>query len=129
MKLAMTLSSDLIAVQELRAGDTIGYGATFRCERAMRVGVVACGYADGYPRHAPSGTPILVAGVRVKTAGRVSMDMITVDLSAVPEARVGTPVTLWGEGLPIDDVATAAGTVGYELMCALAPRVMVAEVA
>jgi alanine racemase len=129
VKPAMTLTSELIAVQELRAGDTIGYGATFRCERAMRVGVVACGYADGYPRHAPSGTPVVVGGVRVKTAGRVSMDMITVDLSAVPDARVGTPVTLWGEGLPIDDVATAAGTVGYELMCALAPRVPVTQAA
>jgi alanine racemase len=93
----------------------------------MRVGVVACGYADGYPRHAPSGTPILVGGVRAKTAGRVSMDMMMVDLSPVPAARVGTPVVLWGEGLAIDEVAVSAGTVGYELMCALAPRVPVRE--
>jgi alanine racemase len=93
----------------------------------MRVGVVACGYADGYPRHAPSGTPIVVGGVRAKTAGRVSMDMITVDLAGVPDARVGTPVTLWGEGMPIDEVAVPAGTVGYELMCALAPRVPVVD--
>ena len=84
---------------------------------------VACGYAAGYPRHAPSGTPVLVGGSRTRTAGRVSMDMITVDLSHVPDARVGTPVTLWGEGMPIDEVATAAGTVGYELMCGVMPRV------
>ena len=95
----------------------------------MRIGIVACGYADGYPRHAPSGTPILVDGVVTKTAGRVSMDMITVDLTGVPGATVGSPVVLWGEGMPIDDVANAAGTVGYELLCALAPRVPVGEVA
>ena len=127
VKPAMTLTSQLIAIQDLNPGDAVGYGAAFRSERAMRVGVVACGYADGYPRHAPSGTPILVGGVRAKTAGRVSMDMITVDLASAPDARIGTPVVLWGEGMPIDEVAYAAGTVGYELMCALAPRVPVAE--
>ena len=126
-KPAMTLASQLIAVQDLQPGETIGYGGTFRVDKPMRVGVVACGYADGYPRHAPSGTPVVVGGVRVKTAGRVSMDMMTVDLAGVPGARVGTPVTLWGEGLPIDEVAAPAGTVGYELMCALAPRVPVSE--
>jgi alanine racemase len=89
---------------------------------------VACGYADGYPRHAPDGTPVLVDGVRVPLAGRVSMDMITVDLTELPQAGVGSAVELWGAGLPIDDVANAAGTVGYELMCALAPRVPVVEV-
>ncbi len=125
---AMTLASELIAVQDLTAGEGIGYGATFRARQPMRVGVVACGYADGYPRHAPSGTPVLVGGVRTQTAGRVSMDLITVDLTPVPHARVGTPVTLWGEGMPIDEVAHAAGTVGYELMCALAQRVRVIEV-
>ena len=124
---AMTLTSKIIAIQDLAPGETVGYGATFRCERAMRVGVVACGYADGYPRHSPSGTPVLVGGVRTRTVGRVSMDLITVDLAGVPDARVGTPVVLWGEGLPIDDVATMAGTVGYELMCALAPRVPVSD--
>jgi alanine racemase len=127
LKPAMTLASHLIAIQELQPGEAIGYGATFRADRATRIGVVACGYADGYPRHAPSGTPILVDGVRTRTAGRVSMDMITVDLSSVPNARVGSPVILWGEGMPIDDVATPAGTVGYELMCALGQRVPVAE--
>jgi alanine racemase len=124
---AMTLSSELIAVQELEPGEGVGYGQAFRSERRMRIGVVACGYADGYPRHAPSGTPVRVDGVAARTAGRVSMDMITVDLTPVPQAKVGSPVELWGEGVPIDAVANAAGTVGYELMCALAPRVPVVE--
>jgi alanine racemase len=128
VKPAMTLASQLIAVQDLKAGETIGYGATFRADSSMRIGVVACGYADGYPRHAPSGTPVGVGDVRAKTAGRVSMDMMTVDLTDIPGARVGTAVTLWGDGLPIDEVAMAAGTVGYELMCALARRVPIAEV-
>ena len=126
---AMTLSSELIAIQELEPGEGVGYGQTFRCERRMRIGVVACGYADGYPRLAPSGTPVRVEGSLTQTVGRVSMDMITVDLTPVPQAKAGSPVVLWGEGVPIDDVANAAGTVGYELMCALAPRVPVAEVA
>jgi len=129
LKPAMTLESKIIAVQDLQSGECVGYGATFSAPCPMRVGVVACGYADGYPRLAPNGTPILVDGVRTKTAGRVSMDMIVVDLTAVPGARVGSPVTLWGRGLPIDQVAASAGTVGYELMCALAPRVAVTEVA
>jgi alanine racemase len=120
---AMKLSSKLIAIQELKPGDWVGYGAQFRCEWAMRIGVVACGYADGYPRHAPSGTPVLVAGGRTSTVGRVSMDMITVDLTPVPNAHVGSAVVLWGEGMPVDEVAIAAGTVGYELLCAVAPRV------
>jgi alanine racemase len=89
----------------------------------MRVGIVACGYADGYPRHAPTGTPVLVAGRRTATVGRVSMDMLVADLTAIPEAGVGSPVTLWGEGLSCDEVAAAAGTVSYELLCALAARV------
>jgi alanine racemase len=93
----------------------------------MRIGIVACGYADGYPRHAPSGTPILVDGARTRTVGRVSMDMIAVDLTPVPSAGVGSPVVLWGEGMPVDEVAIAAGTVGYELLCGIAPRVPFAE--
>ena len=126
----MTLHSQIIGEQQLRAGDTVGYGNTFVAERPMRIGVVACGYADGYPRHAASGTPVLIDGARTQTVGRVSMDMITVDLSALPQAAVGSEVTLWGQGpqgslLPIDAVAHAAGTVSYELMCALAPRVPV----
>jgi alanine racemase len=124
----MTLRSQLIAVQQLAGGDSVGYGNTFVAEGPLRIGVVACGYADGYPRHAASGTPVLVDGVRTRTVGRVSMDMITVDLTPLPQAAPGSEVTLWGRGprggvLPIDEVAHAAGTVSYELMCALAPRV------
>src|SRR5581483_448832 len=122
---AMTLRSRLIGVQTLEAGEAVGYGATFVASRPTRIGVVACGYADGYPRHAPNGTPVMVCGRMTRLAGRVSMDLITVDLSDVPEARVGSPVVLWGAGLAVDDVATAAGAVGYELLCALAPRVPV----
>lgn len=123
----MTLSSRLISVQEIDAGERVGYGGTFTVERPMRIGVVACGYADGYPRHAPSGTPILVEGRRTRTVGRVSMDMITVDLEDIPDAGIGSPVVLWGEGLPVDEVATAADTVSYELLCALTQRVPVIE--
>ena len=126
---AMTLRSRLIAVQSIEAGETVGYGSTYRAGRPMRIGVVACGYADGYPRHAPNGTPVLVEGERVPIAGRVSMDMLTVDLSAVPGAHVGSEVTLWGSGLAVDEVAACAGTVGYEVLCAVAPRVPIVEVA
>ena len=125
---AMTLASRVIAVQQLVPGDTVGYGSSFTADAPLRVGVVACGYADGYPRHCTTGTPILVDGVRTRMVGRVSMDMITVDLTAVPGAGFGSEVTLWGSGptgavLAIDEIAQAAGTVGYELMCAVAPRV------
>ena len=120
---AMTLRSKIVALQSLASGDTVGYGAAFRAPQALRIGVVAGGYADGYPRIAPNGTPVRVCGKRVPMAGRVSMDMVTVDLSAVPEARVGSDVVLWGEGLPVDEVAAMASTVGYELLCAVAPRV------
>jgi alanine racemase len=125
---AMTLRTRLISTQQLEPGDTVGYGSTFSAERPMRIGIAACGYADGYPRHAGSGTPVLVDGARTGTVGRVSMDMLAVDLSAVPQAGLGSEVTLWGHGpgytiLSIDEVARAAGTIGYELMCALAPRV------
>jgi len=124
----MTLRAQLIGVQQLARGDRVGYGGIFVADSALRIGIVACGYADGYPRHAASGTPVLVDGVRTRTVGRVSMDMIAVDLSPVPQAAPGSEVTLWGRGpsgsvLPIDEVAHAAGTVSYELMCALAPRV------
>jgi alanine racemase len=119
----MTLRSALIAVQELKPNESVGYGAIYTASRAHRIGVIACGYADGYPRHAPNGTPVLVCGKKVRLAGRPSMDMLTVDLTDVPEAQVGSPVVLWGEGMPVDDVANAASTVGYELLCAVAPRV------
>jgi alanine racemase len=131
---AMTLRSQVIGVQQLQAGDTVGYGSAFTAERPMRIGIVACGYADGYPRHAPTGTPVLVDGQRTRTLGRVSMDMLAVDLTELPASGFGSEVTLWGEGaviggkgsrLPIDEVAQSAGTIGYELMCAIAPRVPV----
>jgi alanine racemase len=126
----MTLASRLIATQQLQAGDSVGYGSRFVAAGPMHIGIVACGYADGYPRHAPDGTPVLVDGVQTRLVGRVSMDMITVDLGPVPQAGVGSEVTLWGRGpqgslLPVDAVAQAAGTIGYELLCALAPRVPV----
>lgn len=127
---AMTLQAEIIATQQLDAGASVGYGSAFTAEAPMRIGVVACGYADGYPRSAPSGTPVLIDGVRTRLVGRVSMDMVTVDLTPLPQAGVGSVATLWGRGadgsvLPIDAVAHAAGTLGYELMCALAPRVPV----
>lgn len=129
LKPAMTLGSELIATQHLQAGERIGYGFAYEAVGEMTIGVVACGYADGYPRHAPTGTPVLVNGKRTRTVGRISMDMLCVDLSDIPQAYIGSPVTLWGEGLPADEVAAAAGTVSYELFCALAPRVPVAEIA
>ncbi len=127
---AMTLSAKIIDTQQLAAGDTVGYGSTFTAGVAMRIGIVACGYADGYPRHCSTGTPVLVGGVRTRMVGRVSMDMIMVDLTPVPQAGFGSEVTLWGRSssdalLSIDEVAQAGGTVGYELMCALAQRVPV----
>jgi alanine racemase len=124
---AMTLTSEIIGIQHIDAGDAVGYGSRFVADRSMTIGVVACGYADGYPRHAPDGTPILVDGIKTRVVGRVSMDMITVDLTSIAIAHIGSKVTLWGKGMPIDDVATAAGTVGYELMCAIMPRVRVIE--
>jgi alanine racemase len=123
LRAAMTLRSALIAVRSLQAGDTVGYGSSFVADAPMRIGVVACGYADGYPRHAPTGTPIEVAGVRTRTVGRVSMDLLAVDLGPLPDAGVGAPVELWGERVPVDEVAASAGTIGYELLCAVAPRV------
>lgn len=122
---AMTLTSEIIAVQNLQGGDTVGYGARYRATGEQRIGVVACGYADGYPRHAPTGTPVVVDGVRTQTLGAVSMDMIMVDLTPCHQAGIGSKVELWGSAVKIDEVASAAGTVGYELMCALAPRVPV----
>lgn len=119
----MTLQSEVIATQKVLAGQFIGYGSRYIAPHDMRIAIVACGYADGYPRHAKDGTPVLIDGVRCDLVGRVSMDMLTVDISTLPKARVGSIATLWGQGLPIDDVALAADTIGYELMCALAQRV------
>jgi alanine racemase len=126
----MTLATRILSVQQLQPGDTVGYGSSFTADAPLRIGVVACGYADGYPRHCTTGTPVLVEGVRTRLVGRVSMDMITVDLTPVPQADIGSEVTMWGRAssgavLPIDEVAASGATVGYELMCALAPRVPV----
>ena len=123
----MTLHSELIAVNHFRRGDPIGYGGIWRCPEDMPVGVVAIGYGDGYPRHAESGTPVLVNGRRVPLVGRVSMDMVCVDLRRQPRARVGDPVILWGDGLPVEEVAQHAGTIGYQLLCAVTQRVRFVE--
>jgi alanine racemase len=126
LKPAMSLRSRIIATQHIKAGALVGYGGLFRAQAAMRIGVVACGYGDGYPRHAPTGTPVVVSGVRTRLIGRISMDMLTVDLGPVPAADIGAPVSLWGEeGPSVDEVAQVAGTIGYELLCAVAPRVPV----
>ena len=119
----MTLTSELIAVHHCRKGDAVGYGQTWVCPEDMPVGVVAAGYGDGYPRHAPSGTPVCVNGEVVELIGRVSMDMLCVDLRTRPQARAGDPVVLWGEGLPVESVAVEAGTISYALLCGVTPRV------
>jgi alanine racemase len=120
---AMRFESRLIAVRDYEKGAAIGYGATWRCPEPMRIGVAAVGYADGYHRALPGGTPVMVRERRVAMVGRVSMDMITLDLREVPAARVGDPVLLWGEGLPVEDIAARAGTIAYELLCGLTQRV------
>lgn len=128
LKPVMRFEARVIAVQQLQPGDRVGYGGLFAAERSMRIGTVACGYADGYPRHAPSGTPVAVDGVRSRLVGRVSMDMIAVDLTDIPQAGLGSVVELWGEHVSLDEVAQRAGTVNYELVCALALRVPAVEV-
>lgn len=115
----MTLESKVISVRELPAGEPVGYGARFVSPRPTRVGVVAMGYADGYPRHAPTGTPVLVAGKRSQLIGRVSMDMLCIDLTDVPEAGLGSPVELWGKNVLASDVATQAGSIPYQIFCNL----------
>jgi len=119
----MTLQSQLIAVHQRARGEGIGYGQDWLCPEDMPVGVVAIGYGDGYPRHAPSGTPVLVNGTSVPLVGRVSMDMLCVDLRDQPQAKVGDPVVLWGQGLPVEVVAEHAGTISYELFCGVTSRV------
>ena len=124
LRSAMTLKSKLIGIRAVQKGEGVGYGHTFVADKPMRIGVVACGYADGYPRHAPTGTPVSVAGVKTRVVGRVSMDMLTVDVTDLPDVAVGDEVVLWGEGGPTaDDVAHAAGTISYELMTAVTARV------
>lgn len=119
----MTLRSEVIATQTLRAGEKLGYGQLWTADKPSRIGVVACGYADGYPRHATTGTPILVNGQRTRTLGRVSMDMLFADLTGLDGVGVGSTVVLWGKDLPVETVAQAAGTISYELLCARALRV------
>jgi alanine racemase len=124
LKPVMTLQCDLIATNYASAGDTIGYGAAYTCRKPKRIGIAAIGYGDGYPRHARNGTPVLVNGRMAALLGHVSMDMITVDLTGHEDARVGDPVTLWGEGLPIEHVAECAGSISYELICGVTARVI-----
>ncbi|MGZ8984286.1 MAG: alanine racemase [Methylotenera sp.] len=123
LKPVMVLTSEIISIQTLAAGDSVGYGNRFTANKPTRVGIVACGYADGYPRHAPNGTKIAVNGEVTQTIGRVSMDMLFADLTDIPQAAIGSPVELWGHHVSVDAVAEASGTVGYELLCAVAPRV------
>jgi len=121
----MRLETQLIAVRVLRRGDAVGYGGVYVCPEDMPVGVAAIGYGDGYPRYASMGTPVLVGGRRAPLVGRVSMDMINIDLRGLPDVRVKDPVTLWGDGLPVDELAQWAGTISYELLCRVTPRVRV----
>jgi alanine racemase len=123
LKPVMQFNSRVIAIQTMQTGESVGYGQKFTADKPTRVGIVACGYADGYPRHAPNGTPIAINGQVSKTLGRVSMDMLFADLSQIPQAVVGSGVELWGNQIPVDAVAEASGTVGYELLCAIAQRV------
>ena len=123
----MSLSTRLISVQSLAAGERVGYGGTYACPRAMRVGIAAVGYGDGYPRHAATGTPVQIGGFPAQVIGRVSMDLLAIDLSSAPTADVGSEVLLWGENLPVEQVAAAAGTIGYELVCGVTRRVQFAE--
>lgn len=125
LQAVMTLTSRLIAVNQFKKGDAIGYGASWACPEDMPVGVVACGYGDGYPRHAVPGTPVLINGQRLPLVGRVSMDTLCVDLRHAPAARIGDAVTLWGKTLPVEEVAEYASTIPYELLCAVTGRVVV----
>jgi alanine racemase len=124
---AMTLSTRLVAINQLARGERVGYNGTYECPEDMAVGVAAIGYGDGYPRSAAAGTPVLVNGRQAPLIGRVSMDLITIDLRGMPDARTGDRVTLWGEGLPVETVAAAAGTISYDLTCGMTRRVLFAE--
>ena len=123
LKPVMTLSSKIISIKKVKKGEAIGYGGTYLCEKDMNVGIVAIGYGDGYPRHAKTGTPVLINGERCSLLGRVSMDMICVDLNGQEKTKVNDDVILWGEGLPIEEVAECASTIGYELLCGVTKRV------
>jgi len=123
---AMTLTTKLIAINRVRKGERVGYAATYECPQDMPIGVAAIGYGDGYPRSAPSGTPVSINGHRAPIAGRVSMDLITIDLRGI-EAKVGDRVTLWGRDLPAEEIASHAGTISYDLTCGMTKRVMFVE--
>lgn len=124
---AMTLTTRLIAINRVARGECVGYGGAYACPEDMDLGIAAIGYGDGYPRLAAQGTVVRVNGVRAPIVGRVSMDLLAIDLRGLPQARVGDPVVLWGRGLPIEDVAAAAGTIGYELACGITRRVRFVE--
>jgi alanine racemase len=124
---AMSLSTRLIAINRVARGETVGYGAAWRCAEDSTVGIAAIGYGDGYPRAAPAGTPVLVNGQRAPIVGRVSMDLLAIDLRTQPAAGVGDPVLLWGRGLPVEEIASAAGTISYELTCGITRRVRFVE--
>jgi alanine racemase len=124
---AMTLSTKLISVNRIRKGERVGYAATWECPEDMPVGVAAIGYGDGYPRSAPSGTPVFVDGQRASIIGRVSMDLITIDLRAVADANIGDRVVLWGRELPVEEIAAQAGTISYDLTCGMTKRVLFVE--
>lgn len=124
---AMTLSTRLIAINRVARGEPVGYGGAYSCPEDMDIGIAAIGYGDGYPRHAASGTVVLANGARAPIVGRVSMDLLAIDLRGLPGSRVGDPVVLWGRGLPIEEVAEAAGTIGYELACGITRRVRFVE--
>jgi alanine racemase len=123
LKNVMTLRARLISVRQHRTGDNIGYNSQFICPKPMRIGIVSCGYADGYPSNTPNGCPVEVQGKRTTTVGRVSMDMLAIDLSAIPEARLGDAVTLWGDTVPVDEVAAHTGILSYNLFCSISARV------
>jgi alanine racemase len=127
LKPVMELHSQLIAVKQIEAGETVGYGGNWTCEKPTTLGVVAIGYGDGYPRYVKAGTPVLVNGQRIPLVGRVSMDMITVDLGAQSDAKPGDPVILWGEGLPVEEIAQWADTIPYTLVCGVTQRVQLVE--
>jgi alanine racemase len=124
----MTLQSRVIAVNHYRRGDRIGYGGSYTCPEAMPVAVIAIGYGDGYPRHAPSGTPVLIAGKRLPLVGRVSMDMISVDARKLPTVKVGDKAILWGRGLQVEEIANAAGTIAYEMLCSVKQRTVFIDI-
>jgi alanine racemase len=123
----MSLHSKIIAIKQVKPGDTVGYGGLWRCQKPTLLGIIAIGYADGYPRYAEHETPVLVNGIRVPLIGRVSMDMITVDLTDHPDSKPGDPVVLWGEDLPVEEIAACADTISYTLLCGITQRVQIVE--